>query len=235
MRLRRPVLHDDQQGTATAVLAAVLRACELTRTDARSACIGQIGLGAAGTAIARLFARYGVARVLVSDPSRAAIDRVGRPGVEAAALEAVLREADIVIATTGCPGLIEPDRVRRGQVVLALSNPEPEIDPRLALEAGAAFAADGRSINNALAFPGLFRGVLDARSRTIAPEMLIAAATAIAACANDDALVPDVLDPAVHTAVARAVAAEAVDLGLEQTLVVDDAWTRQEGDPRGSG
>ena len=227
-RLRRPVLHDDQHGTATAALAAVIRACELTNTSLASACVGQIGLGAAGSAIAHLIARFGAGRILVTDTSLQAMDRAAHDGLEPTSLERVLREADIVIATTGKPGLIDPARVRRGQVWLALSNPQPEIEPDVAVRAGAALAVDGRSINNALAFPGLLRGALRARSRAILPEMFIAAARAIADAAPVEELVPDVLDRSVHASVAHAVAAKAEELGLGRTLVVDDGWSRRE-------
>ena len=231
-RLRCPVLHDDQHGTATAVLAAVIRACDLTGVHLQSACVGQIGLGAAGRAIVRLIARLGVGRMLVTDLSPGAVDRAAQGGTEAASQDEVMREADIVIATTGKAGLIAAGRVRRGQVLFALSNPEPEITPEVALNAGAALAADGGTVNNALAFPGLFRGALQAQSRAIVPEMLIAAARTIAAAAPDGDLVPDVLDRGVHAAVAQAVAAKAEELGLGRTLVVSDAWNpRAEGTP----
>jgi malate dehydrogenase (oxaloacetate-decarboxylating) len=225
-RLKRPVLHDDQHGTATVVLAAVIRACAMTGRRLATACVGQVGLGAAGSAIALLAARYGVGRVLVTDPSAAALDRVAHRGLQPVSLETLLREADVIIATTGKPGLIPPELVRRGQVVLALSNPVPEIDPEVALAAGAALAADGRSINNALAFPGLFRGALQARSRTITPEMLIAAAQAIAGAASEGDLVPDLLNRGVHVAVAQAVERKAEEQGLRHTLVLDDRRTR---------
>src|ERR1700690_3161147 len=111
---------------------------------------------------------------------------------------------DIVIATTGVRGLIRAELVRPGQIVLALSNPDPEIEPGLALGRGAAFAADGKGINNVLAFPGLFRGALDARATAFNDPMLMAAARAIAEMAPLDDLVPDSLDPRVHAAVAEA-------------------------------
>jgi malate dehydrogenase (oxaloacetate-decarboxylating) len=120
-------------------------------------------------------------------------------------LDELLARADIVIATTGVPGLIRPEQVQPGQVILALSNPDPEIEPRDALEAGAAFAADGKSINNVLGFPGLFRGALDAGATSFTDAMLIAAAEAIGDLAADGDLVPDPLEPAVHEAVAAAV------------------------------
>jgi malate dehydrogenase (oxaloacetate-decarboxylating) len=124
-----------------------------------------------------------------------------------------MSEADIVIATTGVPGLIRPEMVRPGQVILALSNPDPEIEPQAALAAGAAFAADGKSINNVLCFPGLFRGALDAGARRFTDEMLVAAAETIADLAGAADLVPDPLNAAVHDAVAQAVAHAAVASG----------------------
>jgi malate dehydrogenase (oxaloacetate-decarboxylating) len=90
-------------------------------------------------------------------------------------------------------------------VILALSNPDPEIEPIAALERGAAFAADGKGINNVLGFPGLFKGALDARAPRFTDGMLLAAARSLADLAPQSDLVPDALDPAVHAAVAEAV------------------------------
>ena len=112
--------------------------------------------------------------------------------------------ADIVIATTGVVGLITPAMIRKGQIILSLSNPIPEIFPEEALEAGAAYAADGKSVNNALAYPGLFRAALDGRFKAITPAMKIAAARAISALAGSDELVPSPLHPEVHKAVTAA-------------------------------
>ena len=139
------------------------------------------------------------------------MDRFSALVGEPATLAQVMAEADIVIATTGVPGLIRPEMVRPGQVILALSNPDPEIEPQAALAAGAAFAADGKSINNVLGFPGLFRGALEAGALRFTDEMLVAAAETIADLAGEHELVPEPLDPAVHNAVAQAVkrAAEA--------------------------
>jgi malate dehydrogenase (oxaloacetate-decarboxylating) len=100
--------------------------------------------------------------------------------------------------------------VREGQVILALTNPDPEIAPDQARAAGAAFAADGRSVNNVLGYPGIFRGALAAGARMITSEMKLAAARVIADMAPDDELVPDPLEQKVHDAVARAVC-EAAD------------------------
>jgi malate dehydrogenase (oxaloacetate-decarboxylating) len=131
-----------------------------------------------------------------------------------------MSECDIVIATTGAPNLIKPEMVRKGQVILALSNPNPEIDPDVALERGAAFAADGKSVNNVLGFPGIFRGAVDAHSPRISHEMLVAAAETIAKMAPEGELVPNPLDKKVHRAVARAVAETAIKQGLAREKYV---------------
>jgi malate dehydrogenase (oxaloacetate-decarboxylating) len=216
-RLSKPVLHDDQHGTATVALAATINACRLTGLDLGTAVVGQIGLGAAGSAIARLIMAYGVKDVLVTDPAPAAVERMVGFGARALDLAGLMEQADIVIATSGRPGLIPPASIRPGQVILALSNPDPEIDPPAATAAGAAYAADGRSINNALAFPGLFAGAFVARSRSIEAPMLIEAAVVIADHAEKGELVPSPLGRAVHAAVTAAVAARARALGLENT------------------
>jgi malate dehydrogenase (oxaloacetate-decarboxylating) len=107
--------------------------------------------------------------------------------------------------------------VRKGQIILALSNPVPEIDPDLAMKSGAAFAADGKSVNNVLGFPGIFRGAVDANAPRITREMLLAAAEAIANHAGPGELVPNPLDKRLHRAVALAVARKAIEQGLART------------------
>src|SRR6516165_2632731 len=170
---------------------------------------GQIGLGAAGTGIVRLLQAYGVRHVIGTDRNREAVARLVAAGGEGVTLEALMQRADIVIATTGVKGLIKPQWVRRGQVILALSNPDPEIEPLVARDQGAAFAADGKGINNVLAFPGLFKGVLEARATRFTDAMLMAAANAIASLARGDELVPDGLDRELHAKVTAAVRAAA--------------------------
>jgi malate dehydrogenase (oxaloacetate-decarboxylating) len=214
-RLAKPVLHDDQHGTAVVALAALLNAARCSAHDLRASTVGQVGLGAAGTGIVRLLRAYGVQHILGADRSPAAIARLQALGGEAVALQTLMRRADVVIATTGVKGLIRADWVRPGQVILALSNPDPEIEPLIAREHGAAFAADGKGINNVLAFPGLFKGALEANAPGFSDAMLMAAAETIAALAQADALVPDPLDKEVHGAVAAAVrAAAAASVGM---------------------
>jgi malate dehydrogenase (oxaloacetate-decarboxylating) len=208
-----PVLHDDQHGTAVVALAAVRNAGRQAGQRLSQSTVGQVGLGAAGIGIARLLISRGTKRILGADLNPAARDRFAALGGEPAELARVMAEADIVIATTGVKGLIRPEWVRPGQVILALSNPDPEIEPQDALAAGAAFAADGKSINNVLGFPGLFRGALDAGARRFTDEMLVAAAESIADLAGEHDLVPDPLDKAVHDAVAQAVARAAASSG----------------------
>ncbi|MDH3916432.1 MAG: hypothetical protein OES37_09735, partial [Chromatiales bacterium] len=189
--------------------AAVRNAGRLAGQLLSDSVVGQVGLGAAGYGIARLLRARGTRTLLGADVDPAAVSRFETLGGEAADLARVMAEADIVIATTGVRGLIKPEMVRQGQVVLALTNPDPEIEPRDARAAGASFAADGKSINNVLGFPGLFRGALDARATRFTDSMLLSAAEAIADQAGEGELVPDALDPAVHLAVAEAVRAAA--------------------------
>jgi malate dehydrogenase (oxaloacetate-decarboxylating) len=226
-RLDKPVMHDDQHGTATVLLAAVLSALRETgrgdgpaawRAAARSMTCAQIGLGAAGLAIARLLMHYGF-RVLGVDPSAEARARLEAAGGGGAALADAVATADVVIATTGVVGLLRPEMIRPGQIVLALSNPVPEIFPEEAVAAGAAFAADGKSVNNALAFPGLFRAALDTGAPAITAAMKVAAAEAISALADPDELVPSPFHPDVHRRVVEAASAAAAPAAARSAAV----------------
>jgi malate dehydrogenase (oxaloacetate-decarboxylating) len=210
MALMQPVMHDDVHGTAVVGVAAAIVACRQAGIELAAATVGQLGLGAAGYGIATLMVEAGVKRVLGFDPLEPARERARQCGVEVHDMDTVMRESDVLVATTGRPGLIEPGMVREGQVILALTNPDPEIAPDQARAAGAAFAADGRSVNNVLGYPGIFRGALAAGARMITSEMKLAAARVIADMAPDDELVPDPLEQKVHDAVARAVC-EAAD------------------------
>ena len=212
-RIRKPVLHDDQHGTAVVTLAALISATRRVKRDLKACAIGQIGLGAAGIGIVRLLKGYGAKAVLGADRREEALTRLERLGGQRASLEELMQKADIVIATTGVKGLIKPEMVRKGQLIFALSNPEPEITARQALEAGAAFATDGRSVNNALGYPALFRGALDARAKCFTDEMLFAAAHKLAELAPHGELLPEPLHPDVHKAVAEAVKQAALSCG----------------------
>ena len=209
-----PVMHDDVHGTAVVAVAAVLAACAQVGIELSDSVVGQIGLGAAGLGIAALMVEAGAKRVIATDPDEASHERARERGIEVTAFERVMAEARIVVATTGRPGLIEPEMVREGQVILALTNPDPEIAPKDAEEAGAAFAADGASVNNVLGYPGIFRGALAAGADRISTGMKLAAARAIAGLTAESELVPDPLDPAVHAEVARAVTEAAREEGL---------------------
>lgn len=212
-RLSIPVLHDDQHGTAVVTLAAVRNAGRVADQRLSRSVVGQIGLGAAGLGIARLLRYRGVELLMGTDLNPDAVARFEALGGVRSTLPEVMGKADIVIATTGVKGLIRPEMVRPGQVILALTNPDPEIEPVDARAAGAAFAADGKSVNNVLGFPGLFRGALDAGARRFTDEMLLAAAETIGDMAGEGDLVPDSLDKRVHRAVAEAVARAAGGTG----------------------
>ncbi len=223
--LAMPVFHDDQQGTAAVTLAAVINACRLAGRDIHAVQIGGVGLGAAGLSIATLLKDYTGRPVLGADVNPDALRRHEERGNVAATLQEVMARADVVIATTGVKGLIGPALVRPGQVILALSNPEPEITPEAALAAGAIYAADGKSVNNVLGFPGILRGALEARARRYTPSMFVAAGLAIADKAGDGELVPNPLDRGVHLAVTLAVARAAVEAGVARVMPDEELLT----------
>lgn len=204
-RLNIPVLHDDQHGTAVVTLAAMINAARHADLNLHEAKVGQIGLGAAGIGISKLLRTYGVANRYGADLNLEAQQLFVDTGGHISDLEGIMATCDIIVATTGVKDLIKPEMVREGQVILALSNPEAEIAPDVALKHGAAFAADGRNINNVAAFPGLFRGILDCEGRDFTGQMLVAAATTLAAAAGRQSLIPNPLDKKIHAAVARAV------------------------------
>jgi len=215
-----PVMHDDQHGTAVVSTAAIMTATKRAKVDIKKIKIGQIGLGAAGNAIGRMLMRLTGNPVLGTDLSEDAVKRFEEAGGKASTLKEIMAESDVVIATTGAPNLIKPEMVRKGQIIFALSNPNAEIEPEVALAHGAAFAADGKSVNNVLGFPGIFRGAMDANAPRISLKMLIAAMEVLVRMTPDGELMPNPLDKKVHMAVARAVAETAMKQGIARAEYV---------------
>ena len=214
-----PVMHDDQHGTAIVVLSALINMAKYTYTNIMEASVGIIGLGAAGSGIQKLLKAYGIKKIYGTDLNQETIDRFVQRGGIYTNYTGIMKDAKIVIATTGCPGLIKPEWVRKDQIILALSNPDPEITAEAAIGAGAIFAADGKSINNALAFPGVFRGAMKANAKCINNEMKISAARTIANFAAEGDLVPNILDKKVHYAVAEAVEKAAYISGVSKNKI----------------
>jgi len=220
--LNIPVMHDDQKGTAVVVLAALINACKLSGVSLQDAKVGVVGLGAAGLTIGKFLLRYTGNPVLGTAKTEASKRRHAEAGGIPSSLDEIMQKANIVIATSGVRGLIEPAKVRKGQIIFALSNPYPEITPEAARAAGAVLAADGKSVNNLLGYPGIWRGTLDAKATEITHEMYRAAALAIAGATGEGEFVPSTIDPKVHLAVAHAVARAAVDSGVAQRQLDDD-------------
>ena len=228
-----PVFHDDQHGTAIVVLAAMTNALKFVKKTLTTSKIVMSGAGAAGTAVARLLVASGATNIIGFDKDGLvheshSDDDVMRkwfvdncnPGDFRGTLSEAMVGADIFIGVSAPNVLTESDvaSMAPGSIVFALANPEPEIDPVIARKY-AAVVATGRSdhpnqINNVLAFPGIFRGLLDGRIHKITDKMLVAAANAISDCVSSDQLnanfiVPSVFDPRVVTSVAAAVRASA--------------------------
>lgn len=211
-----PVFHDDQHGTAIVVLAALKNALKLVRKELKDVKIVISGAGAAGTAIAKLLWISGARNLLAFHRDGVAlIDGIDNHGFTGNVHEAV-KGADVFIGVSAANVLTEADvqSMAINSIVFALANPDPEIDPTIARKY-AAVVATGRSdhpnqINNVLAFPGIFRGLLDANASKITDELLVAAADAIASCVapsqlNANFIIPSVFDPEVAKKVATAV------------------------------
>jgi len=228
-----PVFHDDQHGTAIVVLAAITNALKYVKKNLADSKIVMSGAGAAGTAVARLLVASGAQHIIGFDKDGLVHEHLPEddvmrtwfvdncnPGDFRGTLSQAMVGADIFIGVSAPNVLTEDDvaAMAPGSIVFALANPEPEIDPAIARKY-AAVVATGRSdhpnqINNVLAFPGIFRGLLDGRIHKITDSMLVAAAKAIAECVSSDQLnanfiVPSVFDPRVVTSVAAAVRASA--------------------------
>jgi len=205
-----PVFHDDQHGTAIVVLAALTNSLQLVNKKLSDVRIVMSGAGAAGTAIARLLTKSGAKTIIAFDIAGCVTE--GFTGN----ISDAMKGADVFIGVSAPNVLTENDVVSMatGSIVFALANPDPEIDPVIARKY-ATVVATGRSdqpnqINNVLAFPGIFRGLLDANANKITDELLIAAAEAIASCVspsqlNASFIIPSVFDPQVVTKVAAAV------------------------------
>jgi len=224
-----PVFHDDQHGTAIVTVAALMNALAVVGKDIGDVRVVMSGAGAAGTAVLKLMQAAGVADVVVADrtgvihPDRDGLPDTARwtadntnPRGVTGTLKQALAGADVFVGLSG-PNILTGDDIATmadDAVVFAMANPVPEVDPVDAAQ-HSAVVATGRSdfanqINNVLAFPGVFRGLLDAQSRTITTEMLLAAASALAATVSDDErnaayIVPSVFHPDVASVVAAAV------------------------------
>ena len=234
-----PVFHDDQHGTAVIMLAGLLNALKVVGKRLEDVKIVTSGAGAAGIAVIKLLVSAGAGNVVMTDRTGAIYN--GRPGLypakqeiaeitnaarESGSLAEVIKGADVFIGVSA-PGVLTAGMVQtmaKDAVVFACANPTPEIFPDEAKRAGAAVVSTGRSdypnqINNVLAFPGIFRGALDARASDINDEMKFAAAHALAGMVSDselscDNILPQAFDEGVGETVAKAVMAAAIKSGV---------------------
>ena len=233
--LNIPIFHDDQHGTAIVTLAALFNSLKLIQKSIADICIVINGAGAAGIAIARLLRKAGAETILMCDSK--GIISTNRPDLTAEKLEFAVKAqgtlagavqgADVFIGVSA-PGVLTPEMVQgmtKDAIVFAMANPIPEIQPEL-VPKNVTVMATGRSdypnqINNVLAFPGVFRGALDCRARTITTNMCLQAASAIASLVkpadlNREHIIPSVFDKRVATAVAAAVQQAAREEGIAQ-------------------
>lgn len=226
-----PVFHDDQHGTAIVVSAGIMNALRVVGKNISEIKIVINGAGSAGIAICKMLLNIGAENVVLVDkigalaegmdglnPEQERMSRVTNRQKETGTLADVMRGADVFIGVSA-PKIVNEDMVRSmaaDPIVFAMANPEPEILPEAAKAAGARVVGTGRSdypnqINNVLAFPGIFRGALDARAKCISEEMKVAAVHALANLVpeeerSEENIIPKAFDPRVGPAVAKAVA-----------------------------
>ena len=223
-----PVFHDDQHGTAIVVLAGLINALTVVGKTAGDVRVVVSGAGAAGTAITKLLLKYGIKKIAITDSigsiykgrtegmnqAKENLAEMIGGGVEGS-LDEIMKGADVFIGISA-PGIVTTDMVKsmaKDAIVFAMANPTPEIMPDLAIAGGARVVATGRSdfpnqINNALVFPGIFRGALDKRVPRITDDMKIAAAKALAGLVESpdpERIIPSIFDKGVMEAVAGAV------------------------------
>ncbi len=228
-----PVFHDDQHGTAVVVLAALMNACKVIKKDMKNLRIAVSGAGAAGIAISKMLLKKNVKELLLVDTKgivyfgrensnryKDEIAKLGNKNNKQGTLADAIKGADVFIGVSA-PNIADEKMIRgmnRDAIVFAMSNPIPEIMPDLAKRAGAKIVGTGRSdfpnqINNVLAFPGIFRGALDAKALRITEGMKIAAAEALANYVRKptmERILPSPLDRRVAAKIAKAVAKQAI-------------------------
>ncbi len=247
-RLDIPVFHDDQHGTAVVTLAGMINALRVVGKKAGEVKVVVNGAGAGATAVTKLLLEAGIRNIIMCDtagaiyqgrrkrmnPYKEEMSRLTNPDKLKGDLAQVIRGADAVVGLSK-PGTVTAAMIKsmaKEPIVFALANPVPEIMPDEACAAGARIVATGRSdfpnqVNNSLAFPGIFRGALDVRSRQIDDAMKIAAAHAIADLVDEEALeqgtiIPAAMDLRVPPRVAAAVARTAMANGLARRRVRDE-------------
>jgi malate dehydrogenase (oxaloacetate-decarboxylating) len=238
-RMKIPVFHDDQHGTAVVALAALINVSRLLKRDLKKMKVVTVGAGAAGTAITKMLLASGVKDIIVCDragalysgrkqgmdPAKRALAKLTNPRSVRGSISDAMKGADVFIGVSA-PNIITPDNIRkmgRDPIVFALANPDPEISPEEALPL-VRIMATGRSdypnqINNMLGFPGIFRGLLDVRARGVNEAVKLAAARAIAHSVeaddlHEDYIIPSPFDRKVVDNVADAVADAARKTGL---------------------
>lgn len=247
-KLDIPVFHDDQHGTAIVVIAGLLNAIKLVQKEPKDLKILVNGGGAAGLSITELLLMIGVKNIIICDTQGAIykgrpknmnknkeqLAELTNPSLIKGSLQEVIKGSDVFIGVSAGKVLTEEmvQTMAQKAIVFALANPVPEILPHEAKAAGAYIIATGRSdfknqVNNSLAFPGIFRGVLDVRAESVTIEMKMAAARAIASLVHPDSLSPDyiipnALDSKVPIAVAKAVAEAAINGGIAKDKIDPD-------------
>ncbi len=214
--LGTPILDINKYGNGMVTLAGLINIAKKTGINLRKSKIGFLGFGSKASGITELLQAYGAEKIYASDISEDSKENMKRYGVmELQDEREVMREADIVIGTSRIPNLIKFGMVKKGHVILALSKPEPEIKPEIARKAGAQYAGDGHLLNSMLIIPGIIKGILQTRAKTITIETMLNAAEKLAEITPKDRILPNVFDDNLHEKISKVVRQSVKDEGID--------------------
>lgn len=216
-----PVIDTNRYGNAIVTLSALINIAEKVNIDLKNSKVGIIGFGSKSIGICRMLKAYGIEEIIATDVKEDAVGRMAKYGAVPASFNEVMNKANIIIAASRIGGLIKFGMVKPNQIILALSKPTPEIEPEIAMKAGALYAVDGKKLSPLLAVPGLIKGTMLARAKTITENMMITAAETIAHLAGTDSILPELFDKGLHEKVAEAVKQAAIDEGAANLWEID--------------
>lgn len=209
-----PIIDINKYGNAIVTLAALINISREVGISLYKSRVGFIGFGSKSSGIKELLEAYGIEEMIAYDIKEEAIGRIKAANVEVAEnLNDLMERSDIVIGTSRNGGLIKFGMVRKDQVILSLSKPEPEIKPDIALKAGAKYAGDGRLITPMLALPGLIRGTLEARTEDVSVGMMLGAAEKLSEICKEGEILPSIFEEGLHDKIAAIVKRIAVEEG----------------------
>ncbi|OQY10542.1 MAG: hypothetical protein B6I28_00820 [Fusobacteriia bacterium 4572_132] len=214
--LDTPILDANKYGNGMVTLAGLINIAKKIEINLRKSKIGFLGFGSKASGITELLQAYGVDKIYAADISEESKKNMKHYKViELQNEREIMQKADIVIGTSRIQNLIKFGMVKKRQVILALSKPEPEIKPEIARKAGAVYAGDGHLLNTMLVIPGLIKGILETRAKTVTIETMLTVAEKLAEITPIDRILPNVFDNNLHEEISKVVRQSVKDEGID--------------------